>query len=50
LSISFIATASAQVAVTIKPGRNPQQPVDEDYTRKIREYTTAAHFNWVQLF
>jgi hypothetical protein len=37
--------AFAQVQVTIKPGRDPKQPVDEEYTRKIREYTTEAFFN-----
>ena len=26
--------------VTSKPGRDPNQPVDEEYTRKIHEYTT----------
>ena len=28
----------------IKPGRNPLQPVDSEYTRKIREYTTEPFF------
>lgn len=37
--------ALAQVQVTIKPGRDPKQPIDEDYTKKIREYTTEAFFN-----
>jgi hypothetical protein len=27
-----------------KPGRDPNQPVDEDYTKKIREYTTEPFF------
>ncbi|HEU4996871.1 MAG TPA: M14 family zinc carboxypeptidase [Gemmatimonadaceae bacterium] len=27
-----------------KPGREPSQPIDEDYTRKIREYTTESFF------
>lgn len=27
-----------------KPGRNPSQPVDEEYTRKIHEYTTETFF------
>ncbi|MEJ7812992.1 MAG: M14 family zinc carboxypeptidase, partial [Gemmatimonadaceae bacterium] len=27
-----------------KPGRDPNQPVDEAYTRKIREYTTEPFF------
>jgi hypothetical protein len=34
-------TANGQV----KPGRDPNQPVDEEYTRKIREYTTEPFFN-----
>jgi len=29
---------------TAKPGRNPDQPVDEAYTAKIKEYTTEAFF------
>jgi hypothetical protein len=27
-----------------KPGRDPRQPIDEDYTKKIREYTTESFF------
>jgi hypothetical protein len=27
-----------------KPGRDPAQPIDEEYTRKIREYTTEPFF------
>ncbi|HEX8849097.1 MAG TPA: M14 family zinc carboxypeptidase [Gemmatimonadaceae bacterium] len=27
-----------------KPGRAPDQPIDEEYTRKIREYTTQPFF------
>jgi hypothetical protein len=45
LSALIAPTAIAQVAVTIKPGRDPQQPIDEEYTRKIREYTTETFFN-----
>jgi Zinc carboxypeptidase len=30
---------------SVKPERDPSQPVDEEYTKKIREYTTAAYFN-----
>lgn len=43
----FILTCSvlAQTAVTLKPVRAPQQPIDEEYTRKIREYTTETFFN-----
>src|SRR5579885_478666 len=28
-----------------RPGRDPSQPVDEEYTKKIREYTTEPFFN-----
>jgi hypothetical protein len=38
-------TAFAQTNTQIKPGRDPRQPVDEEYTRKIREYTTETFFN-----
>src|SRR5678809_820282 len=42
LSLStFAIIANAQ----IKPGRDPNQPIDQDYTNKIREYTTAPFFN-----
>ena len=27
-----------------RPGRDPNQPIDEEYTRKIREYTTEKFF------
>jgi len=27
-----------------RPGRDPNQPIDEEYTRKIREYTTESFF------
>jgi hypothetical protein len=29
---------------TAKPGRDPSQPVDEEYTKKIKEYTTETFF------
>jgi len=29
---------------TTRPGRDPNQPIDEEYTRKIREYTTEPFF------
>jgi len=28
-----------------KPARDPNQPIDEDYTKKIREYTTEPFFS-----
>jgi hypothetical protein len=33
-----------QDLATAKPGRDPNQPVDEEYTRKIKEYTTETFF------
>ena len=39
------SAAWAQNAVNLKPGRDPKQPIDEEYTRKIREYTTQPFFN-----
>ena len=35
--------ASADLS-TARPGRDPGQTIDEDYTRKIREYTTESFF------
>jgi hypothetical protein len=29
---------------TAKPGRDPNQPIDEEYTRKIKQYTTETFF------
>ncbi|HZT59588.1 MAG TPA: hypothetical protein VFA21_13350, partial [Pyrinomonadaceae bacterium] len=40
----LLAAAASSAAAQIKPGRDPNQPVDEDYTRKIREYTTEPYF------
>ena len=40
LSLSFIAAAADQPI----PGRDPRQPIDEEYTKKIREYTTRPFF------
>ena len=45
------ATASARgpqqkaTAISVKPERDPNQPIDEEYTRKIREYTTETFFS-----
>ncbi|HYT74139.1 MAG TPA: M14 family zinc carboxypeptidase [Vicinamibacterales bacterium] len=33
-----------QDLATAKPGRDPNQPIDEEYTKKIKEYTTEAFF------
>ena len=35
--------AAADLA-TAKPGRDPKQPIDEEYTKKIKEYTTEDFF------
>ncbi|MFZ0060972.1 MAG: hypothetical protein WAL47_02970, partial [Pyrinomonadaceae bacterium] len=40
----LVATATTSFA-QIKPGRDPKQPIDEQYTSKIREYTTETFFN-----
>src|SRR5213594_1041932 len=46
LSIVFLLRAPALCAAEApKPGRNPNQPIDEDYTRRIREYTTEPFFS-----
>jgi hypothetical protein len=37
--------AQPSVVVSLKPGRDANQPVDEEYTKKIREYTTETFFN-----
>src|SRR4030088_799074 len=41
LIVAAFAVASGQV----KPGRDPNQPIDEEYTKKIQEYTTEKFFN-----
>ena len=47
--VPAILTASlfGQPAFTVllKPGRDAGQTVDEEYTKKIREYTTEPFFN-----
>ncbi len=37
----FVNIANAQT----KPARDPNQPIDQEYTNKIREYTTEPFFN-----
>jgi hypothetical protein len=37
------ATTDASLA-TARPGRLPSQPIDEEYTKKIKEYTTETFF------
>ncbi len=47
LSLSTLLIAATTVVAygQIKPGRDPKQPIDEQYTSKIREYTTETFFN-----
>jgi len=37
-------TASEPGPSATRPGRDPNQPIDEEYTRKIHEYTTESFF------
>src|SRR5438105_11166460 len=37
-------TTTALPPSTTRPGSDPNQPIDEEYTRKIREYTTEPFF------
>ena len=37
--------AAAATTSLLKPGRDPNQPIDEEYTKKIREYTTETFFS-----
>ena len=38
------AASAAPDFSTARPGRDPSQPIDEEYTRKIKEYTTETFF------
>src|SRR3954468_6332186 len=44
---TLVSTLFGQPATTIllKPGRDAAQAIDEEYTKKIREYTTETFFN-----
>ena len=41
----FFSSVSLTAFAQLKPGRDPNQPIDKEYTDKIREYTTAPYFN-----
>src|SRR5215471_5207259 len=45
-SASFAQPTRAQFTdpATLRPGRDPKQPLDEEYTKKIKEYTTESFF------
>ena len=38
------ALAQATAPIESRPGRAPSQPIDEEYTKKIKEYTTEPFF------
>ena len=44
-SVLLIAACAVAAFGQVKPGRDPNQAIDEDYTKKIREYTTEPFFN-----
>ena len=44
-AVLCLATVTGIAQAQIKPGRDPNQPIDQEYTNKIREYTTAPYFN-----
>src|SRR5258706_12034446 len=44
-SVLFVSTAAFATQAQNRPGRDPNQPIDEEYTKKIREYTTEPFFN-----
>ncbi len=45
LLVFYLATLATIANAQIKPARDPNQPIDQEYTNKIREYTTAPYFN-----
>jgi hypothetical protein len=42
-ALPLLGQPSATIA--LKPGRDASQPIDEEYTKKIHEYTTETFFN-----
>ncbi len=45
LFVLSLATLANLLNAQTKPGRDPNQPIDQEYTNKIREYTTEPFFN-----
>jgi hypothetical protein len=45
ITFFVVSAACAAVSAQVKPGRDPNQAIDEEYTKKIREYTTETFFN-----
>src|SRR3954468_12721503 len=38
------SVSTSRLISSTRPGRDPNQPIDEEYTRKIKEYTTEPFF------
>ena len=45
LSVLILLATCIATFAQIKPGRDTNQAIDQDYTNKIKEYTTAPYFN-----
>src|ERR1700741_2112607 len=45
LYVFCLSTFGIIATAQIKPARDPNQTIDQEYTNKIREYTTAPYFN-----
>src|SRR5438309_5286059 len=45
LMVLLFAAATISTSAQVKLARDPGQPIDEEYTKKIREYTTESFFN-----
>src|SRR5712675_1808216 len=44
-SVLFVSSAAFATQAQNRPDRDSNQPIDEEYTKKIREYTTEPFFN-----
>src|SRR5213083_85164 len=44
-AFSLLPAYSQTIMTPVKPQRDPSQAIDEDYTKKIKEYTTQPFFN-----
>ncbi len=45
MAFAILPLGAQTINTTIKPQRDPNQPIDEEYTKKIKEYTTQPFFN-----
>src|SRR6202165_6201414 len=44
-SLLLISAGAFSIRAKTGFGRSPSQPIDDEYTKKIREYTTESFFN-----